>query len=74
MQPPLSEAQLERALHSPVEAWCDSTDGTLFDLWCQHVGIEPNTYESAITFAAFSAAREYFLALKRDVEASDRSW
>ncbi len=68
MNPPLSDDQIERALTSAVDEWCNSNDRTLFDLWCRHVGIEPNTYESAIAYGAFSAARDYFMA--RDVPSS----
>lgn len=63
MQPPLSDEQLARAVDG-VEKWCVPPLTTLFDLWCRHVGIEPNTYESTIAFGAFSAARDYFLSCR----------
>jgi hypothetical protein len=63
MQPPLSDEQLARALDG-VEDWLAHPPATLFDLWCRHVGIEPNTYESAIAYGAFSAARDYFLTMR----------
>jgi hypothetical protein len=58
----LTDDQLDRALHCTTEEWTAPGDGTLFDLWCRHVGIEPNTYEGRIAYAAFKAARDYVLA------------
>lgn len=58
---PITRDQLDRALHCTVEEW-SAGEGTLFDLWCRHVGIGPNTYEGKIAYAAFKAARNYFLA------------
>lgn len=63
MTPPLSTDQLDHALQSEASDWNSEPTGTLFDLWCRHVGIEPNTYESAIAYAAFSAARDHFMQL-----------
>jgi hypothetical protein len=67
MQPPLSDEQLARALDG-VKEWLTHPPATLFDLWCRHVGIEPNTYESAIAYGAFSAARDYFLTMPRTAD------
>ena len=65
MTTPLSDDQIHRALDSTSANWCDSSGATLFDLWCRHVGIEPNTYESSIAYVAWNAARDYFLGLEK---------
>jgi hypothetical protein len=68
MATPLSDDQLDRALISTSKDWANRTDTlghTQFDLWCRHVGIEPNTYECSIAYAAWKTARDYFLQIEK---------